>query len=239
MKQNPNLKIVNPSRRSLSPQRPALRFTPTAWAKLLFLRDLGPTEVGGFGLADEHELLLVTDLQLVKQDCSPITVAFDDLAVAEFFDEQVDQGLRPAQFARIWIHTHPGDSAQPSNTDEETFARAFGQTDWAVMFILAQKGQTYCRLQYHRQPACALELAVEVDYRQPFAATDHSGWETEYREKVNETVLASLTKRFDGINNKFDCECMARERALVPMNGHWDEDLFMELEGYRYDRNDY
>ena len=239
MKQNQNLNTINPSRRSRSPQVPTLRFTPTAWAKLLFLRDLGPTEVGGFGIADQHDLLRLTDLKLVKQDCSPITVAFDDLAVAEFFDEQVDQGLRPAQFARIWIHTHPGNSAQPSDIDEETFARAFGQTDWAVMFILAQKGQTYCRLQYHRQPECALELAVEVDYRQPFAATDHTAWETEYRANVQETVLATLTKRFDGIDKEFDRECLSHERALVPLNGHWDEDLFLEREDHWYDRYDH
>ena len=236
MKQNQNLKPINPSRRSRSPQLPTLRFTPTAWAKLLFLRDLGPTEVGGFGIADQQDLLRMTDLRLVKQDCSPITVAFNDLAVAEFFDEQVDQGLRPAQFARIWIHTHPGGSAQPSDTDEETFVRAFGQTDWAVMFILAQKGQTYCRLQYHRQPECALELAVEVDYCQPFAATDHAAWETEYRANVRETVLATLTNRFDGIDKEFDRECVSHERALMPRNGHWDEDLFLELEDHWYDR---
>ena len=36
----------------ISPKRrPILRFSPTAWAKLLFLRDYGPTEVGGFGIA--------------------------------------------------------------------------------------------------------------------------------------------------------------------------------------------
>ena len=28
---------------------PVLRFSPTAWAKLLFLRDAGDTEIGGFG----------------------------------------------------------------------------------------------------------------------------------------------------------------------------------------------
>ena len=28
-----------------------LRFSPTAWAKLLYLRDFGRTEVGGFGIA--------------------------------------------------------------------------------------------------------------------------------------------------------------------------------------------
>ena len=36
---------------------PSLRFTPTAWAKLLFLRDYGETEVGAFGIAAIDDLL--------------------------------------------------------------------------------------------------------------------------------------------------------------------------------------
>ena len=71
---------------------PALRFSPTAWAKLLFLRDYGHTEVGGFGVTAPTDLLLVQDLQLVKQSCSLVHVAFDDEAVANFFDDQVDAG---------------------------------------------------------------------------------------------------------------------------------------------------
>ena len=129
-------------------RHPSLRFSPTAWAKLLFLRDYGPTEVGGFGIAQTQDPLLVTDLQLVTQISTSVSVNFDDAAVADFFDRQVDCGLLPAQFARIWIHTHPGHSAEPSSVDEETFVRVFGQTDWAVMFILAQEGATYARLQF-------------------------------------------------------------------------------------------
>ena len=30
---------------------PSMRFSPTAWAKLLYLRNLGDSEVGGFGIA--------------------------------------------------------------------------------------------------------------------------------------------------------------------------------------------
>ena len=33
-----------------TPSEPVLRFTPYAWAKLLWLRDAGPTEIGGFGI---------------------------------------------------------------------------------------------------------------------------------------------------------------------------------------------
>jgi len=196
MNNNPNLTTLQRTLKKRPPLNPSLRFTPTAWAKLLALRDLGDTEIGGFGIAGTEDPLLVTDIGLVTQSCSYASVEFDDLAVAEFFDEQVDDGLHPAQFGRLWIHTHPGKSPDPSCTDEETFARVFGQADWAVMFILARGGQTYCRLEYHTQPAAGFELEVEIDYHQPFDASDHAAWEAEYRAKVHKLVWESkLTKK--------------------------------------------
>ena len=42
---------------------PALRFTPYAWAKLLYLRDRGDSEVGGFGITSRDDLLLVKDVR--------------------------------------------------------------------------------------------------------------------------------------------------------------------------------
>ena len=135
-----------PIRRRHRPQTPmqcpALRFSPYAWAKLLFLRDQGETEVGGFGVSAEDDLLLVEDVRLIGQQTTIVSVEFDDEAVADFFDEQVDAGLPPERFFRLWLHTHPGDSAAPSSTDEETFQRVFGRCDWAVMAILAEEGQT-------------------------------------------------------------------------------------------------
>ena len=44
------------------PEPPSLRFSPTAWAKLLYLRDLGDTEVGGFGISAADDLLYVEDI---------------------------------------------------------------------------------------------------------------------------------------------------------------------------------
>lgn len=159
---------------------PPLRFTPTAWAKLVFLRDAGPTEIGGFGITPSHDLLLVEDIQLVRQTCTPISVQFEDAAVAELFDQQVDARLRPEQFARIWIHTHPGLSATPSNVDETTFRNVFGRCDWSLMFILARGGATYARLQFQAGPGSALRLPVRLDWQRPFAGTDECGWQTEF-----------------------------------------------------------
>jgi hypothetical protein len=161
-----------------------LRLTPYAWAKLQRLRDLRDTEVGGFGISAADDLLLVEDVCLIRQLCSPMTVKFDDEAVADYFDRQVDQGLAPERFARIWIHTHPGSSPHPSSTDEETFARCFGSTDWAVMFILARGGQTYARLRFKAGPSGSLVLPVEVDFSQPFPSSEWGAWDAEYAESV-------------------------------------------------------
>ena len=38
------------------PQGMTLRFSPTAWAKLLYLRDKSPNEVGGFGISAPDDL---------------------------------------------------------------------------------------------------------------------------------------------------------------------------------------
>ena len=156
----------------------------------MYLRDCGPTEVGGFGITQTDDPLLVTDLQLVKQTCTVASVGFNDRAVAEFFDEQVDRGLRPVQFARLWVHTHPGNSAQPSSVDEETFDRVFGLTDWAAMVILARGGQTFCRLQFHVGPGGAIVIPVRVDYSQPFDGSDQAAWKSEFEANVEDVTSA-------------------------------------------------
>ena len=167
-----------------SRHRTQLRFSPTAWAKLLFLRDRGSTEVGGFGISTAGDLLYVEDIRLVRQVCTMVSVAFDDTAVAEFFDDQVDAGRRPEQFGRVWIHTHPGESAQPSQVDEETFGRVFGSCDWAVMFILARGGETSCRLRFSVGPGGGFEIPVEVDFEGDFAGSDGVAWSQEYSASV-------------------------------------------------------
>ena len=60
--------------RPISLDKPMLRFTPYAWAKLVYLRDLGPTEVGGFGISAADDLFLIEDVQLVRQTCTVVTV---------------------------------------------------------------------------------------------------------------------------------------------------------------------
>ena len=167
----------------------ALRFSPTAWAKLLYFRDRAQTEVGGFGISAPDDLLCVEDFVTVRQNVTMASVAFDDEAVADFFEDQVDAGRKPEQFARTWLHTHPGNSARPSATDEETFHRVFGKCDWAVLFILAHGGRSYARLRFNAGPGGQIVVPVEADYSRPFGPSDPGAWEAEYNANIKADVF--------------------------------------------------
>src|ERR1022692_5330710 len=93
-----------------------------------------------------------------------MTVVMEDEAIADFSDRCVDQGLLPQNYLRIWCHTHPGSSPEPSGVDEETFARVFGSCDWAVMFILSRTSNTFARLSLNVGPGSAVEIPVAVDW---------------------------------------------------------------------------
>jgi len=171
-------------RGSIRGSQPLLRFSPTAWSKLLFFRDRGETEIGGFGISASDDLLYIEDLVLVKQDVTVASVAFDDEAVADHFETQVVAGRKPEQFARVWAHTHPGESAEPSVTDEETFHRVFGRCDWAVMFILSRTGKMSARLRFNVGPGGEVKIPVQVDFSLPFASSQHETWQAEYEANV-------------------------------------------------------
>jgi len=206
------------------PLTPTLRFSPTAWAKLLFLRDRGDTEVGGFAISADDDPLLIDDFHLIRQTCTSVTVRFDDQAVADYFDSQVDRGLQPSYFARLWVHTHPGTSAEPSWTDERTFARVFGATDWALMFILARGGQTYARLRFSAGPSAALVVPVAIDYSRPFAASAFAAWDEEYQACVRpepEPLPAKVGTTQGQLNSAFP-----RHSITDSWPDSWDDWLF-------------
>ena len=74
---------------------PVLRFNPYAWAKLLFFRDRGMTEIGGFGITADDDPLYVENFHTIRQKATSVSVAFDDTAVADFVEDQVDAGRQP------------------------------------------------------------------------------------------------------------------------------------------------
>jgi proteasome lid subunit RPN8/RPN11 len=179
----------------------ALRFSPTAWAKLLYFRDKSDNEVGGFGITDPDDLLFIREFITVKQEVTDVSVKFDDEAVADFFDAQVDLDRKPEQFARIWLHSHPGNSPAPSTIDEETFARVFGNCQWAVLFIVGRGNNTYARLCFNVGPGGQVLIPTVIDYSRDFGASNHELWDVEHAANVKAVEWLNDQKvQSDGID---------------------------------------
>jgi hypothetical protein len=203
--------------RSPNPFRPRERrsqlvFAPLAWLKLMFHLHAGDTEVGGFAITAEEDPLYVQDILTVCQQSTIITVKFDDIAVADHFDKCVDAGLKPDRFARIWWHTHPGSSPEPSVTDEETFDRVFGTCDWSIMFIVSRTGLTYARLAFNAGPGGELLLDTAVDWSAwPILTASHANpidlqtWAAEYQQNVHPITAHPLADPQD-VFTQFDFE---------------------------------
>lgn len=171
-----------------------LRFTPYAYAKLLWMRNRGDTEIAGYCVTGTKDPLFVTDFKLVKQRCTSVSFDLDPEDGAEFMEQMVDEGWMPWQFQRILVHSHPGNSPQPSGTDEKNFVAAFSRPDWAIMLIIAENGETYCRLKFNIGPGGTQMLKIEVDFSKQFPPSDHGVWEKEYEDKVKKLTFSTTGK---------------------------------------------
>jgi hypothetical protein len=57
------------------------------------------------------------------------------------------------------------------------------------MFIVAQGGQTYVRMEFHVGPGGSLLLPVEVDFHRPFPGSNQAAWQEEYLANVQPEEL--------------------------------------------------
>jgi len=170
----------------------SLMLSPLAFLKLSYYCHAADTEVGGFGISEVTDPLLVQDMVLIKQCSTIVTTELDDEAVADHIEQQALLGIPPNRCGRIWIHTHPGSSAAPSMTDEMTFERCFSGCDWSVMAILAKGGESYARLQINTGPGAQVRVPIEVDWAAwPKWAAEHAQ-ELPHRVKHWQHTLETL-----------------------------------------------
>lgn len=108
------------------------------------------------------DLITVEDFVCVPQECTSGNTEPTDDGMAIYFENMMfDRGIMPNRCGRIWAHTHPGQSPQPSGTDEDTYRKWFSQAEFAVMYILAE-GNNYCKIKHTSKQLGAMNSVVEV-----------------------------------------------------------------------------
>jgi hypothetical protein len=117
-----------------------------AWLKMLFWRQCGTYECAWWGLTYEDNPFHVHDVVMCKHYATSGTFEFDDDQLVLQQDEYSQKGWDVRNFRRIYFHTHPHESAHPSQTDETNFGKFFANADFGIMSILARGGANYTRM---------------------------------------------------------------------------------------------
>lgn len=96
-------------------------------------------EVSLMGISHSMEHVnYITDFVCIPQEASGgLTEPTDEGIAAHLETYFLDKEVPVLLCGRFWAHTHPGSSPTPSSTDEETFKKWYKDSDYGVMYILA------------------------------------------------------------------------------------------------------
>jgi hypothetical protein len=106
-------------------------------------------EVSLMGISHSEEFLsYIVDFVCVPQEASSGLTEPTDKGMADYLESMyLDHEILPLLCGRFWAHTHPGISPTPSQTDWETFQKWFADSDYGVMYILAD-GDDSCNVKH-------------------------------------------------------------------------------------------
>ena len=203
--------------------KPELLFTPYAWKKLVYLRDLSDNEVGALGVSVPGKPLVIADLLVPKQLVSWVSVAFDMDNVSDLYADMSEKNRPMEEFARVWIHTHPGSSATPSGTDENTFMTNYGTCNWSVMFILAKSGATTACLRLKTPQKLDIQLGVGIDWTVPFDATDEVEWKSHYAQSISVYVPPVIVKPTTCVTKSANVRDAYEDAGIFTAEDLWED----------------
>lgn len=171
-----------------------VKVNPQVWNKLMFwAHNEKGLEVSGMGVVASQHLsegnIEVSDIHMLPQANSSVYTEMDDEAMNKYYEECYAKEMAIGEFGCVWLHTHPGNSCQPSSTDETTFKDTFKRHPWALMLILGQSGDMYGRIKSNF-PRIEQEVDVVVDWTQWEDNVSPHNWAKDYDENVRERDTA-------------------------------------------------
>lgn len=173
-------------------KRAILKLTPYAFSKLRWMQQRGKTEVAGWGIGSEDDLLLIEDFVLVKQVAAMASFEMTKEGLQEYYAAMLGKGLPMGRISRVMFHTHPMASPEPSSTDEENFEDLFANADWGVMAIIGSEGNTYARLRCGFPQPTDMKIGWQMIYTRSYGWGQEvvAGWEEEYNRCIQEKTYS-------------------------------------------------
>jgi len=118
-----------------------LVMSPLAFLKAQTITFCDHREVSAMAVVAEDDPLYIEDFDVVDQEGNTAYTEMDGQALLCRAEGYNQRGIGYDRTMRVWFHTHPsGCAANPSGTDNNTFAEVFGSAPFAVMLIHSKDG---------------------------------------------------------------------------------------------------
>ena len=186
-----------------------LTLTAQVWYKLVYLAKQYKHEVSGFGISTAKDPFYITDFKMVEQYNDAGSTEMTEEGLAAYMDHMLAEGKAPAEFMRIWCHTHPTGVNGPSTTDNATMEEVFGECDWAVMLIVTKEPKIFAEIHTKAlDEVIKTKAPVTIDWLSE-GTTDTQEWEEEHDLNHKPWVYVTPTTtnntqtdffNYDGVN---------------------------------------
>lgn len=145
-------------------------------------------EISGLGRVIRHNgRLIITEIILLKQECSSSSSDLDEKELDEFVLTEIEQG-RPIEDLKLWWHSHVNMSAFWSSTDTGTIEKL--KNGWCLSIVGNKRGEYKTRVDlFEPFRYCFDDLLLEVIA--PINPVLEDFIKTEIEEKVSKVTYAS------------------------------------------------
>jgi len=107
-------------------------------------------EISGLGTVEIVDgCPVITDVFLLKQECSGATTNIDDTALGDMYMKMAEEGKKEFNI-RLWWHSHVGGGCYWSGTDTSTIERFLGTSSWFLSIVVNNKGEYRARVDYYK-----------------------------------------------------------------------------------------
>jgi hypothetical protein len=191
-----------------------------AMQKLWTWTDVARTEVSALGLVEEIRdadtgavtSLLITDMFLVKQQCSIDATTMDPQAVAELMVSLESQGIDSRKL-RLWAHSHAAMSVFWSSTDDACI-EGLANDQWLLSLVVNKKHDAQLRLdQFSPAHLFLTDVAFEIAY--PMVDGLAAECLAEYKAKVTEMTFSMSNGHKPAVEHALDLREAAGRGALT------------------------
>jgi len=198
-----------------------------AWMALRHMRDIESKEIAALGVCEDPDRPLhITRVMFPKQHNYSAFVEIDDEGLADCLEKCYDDDLEPYQCSRIWIHTHPGNSASPSGKDWTTFKDSYSSCDWAVMLIIGQDDSWTCNLRMNSPfPNTIIQLPFSID------------WDLKEGQEAPDPIVIEAVHQANCNTPKTYAPVSGGKQLNLPGQGHFPfmDETYMEREAMELD----